>query len=57
MVTVFWFAEVVANVSHAPMFSSYSLMSGACSAPGHRQRLSVTRMPYFWPLSAGTLRV
>ncbi|HAS1827725.1 TPA: hypothetical protein I4G70_20285 [Enterobacter hormaechei subsp. xiangfangensis] len=28
MVTVmFWFAEVVTNVSHAPMFSSYSLMS------------------------------
>ncbi|CAM6599710.1 hypothetical protein ENINMM134B_13430 [Enterobacter intestinihominis] len=28
MVTVMlWFAEVVANVSQAPMFSSYSLMS------------------------------
>ncbi len=55
MVTVMlWFAEVVANVSHAPMFSSYSLISCdmACASPS-TEIMSDTRIPYFWPLSAG----
>ena len=55
MVTVMvWFAEVVANVSHAPMFSSYSLMSCdiAWASPS-TEIMSDTRMAYFWPLSAG----
>ncbi|MEX5726641.1 hypothetical protein WLF10_04802 [Enterobacter cloacae] len=55
MVTVMlWFAEVVANVSQAPIFSSYSLMSCdmACARPS-TEILSDTRIPYFWPFSAG----
>lgn len=55
IVTVlFWLAEVVANVSLAQIFSSYSLMSCdiACASPS-TEILSDNSIPYFWPLSAG----